>query len=476
MIDRGAILTVLLLLASMLGGGCGSSQSEKTESEAVTDSVSADSVEIHYLPDTLRVGTLYSPTSYFMYRETEMGYDYDLVKRLGTDKNMAIDLVIANNLSQAIEMLDSGKIDLLAYEVPVTAEYLEHVVHCGLENVTHQVLVQPKSKEGKGVTDVTQLVGREVYVENDSKYYHRLLNLNDEIGGGIIIKPVERDTLITEDLIAMVSEGEIPLTVVDNDIASLNKSYYPDIDVSLEISFPQRSAWAVSKSRKWLADSITDWAQQEAPRRQRADLLKRYFERSKQEGELPAFFVLDFKGGRMSPFDDLFRRYARKLGWDWKLLSSVGYVESHYDSTQVSWAGARGMMQLMPATAKAFGLEADRITENEASVATAVKVFQSLDKSLSQYVRDPKERIKFVLAAYNSGLAHILDAIAIAKKIGHPADVWDGSVAEALMLKSNPEYYNDPVCRYGYFRGRQTYDYVKKVMACYEKATKQIHR
>lgn len=470
------ILALVALAVSMMAGGCGSSQAEKSDDIAADTAALRDSVETHPLPDTLHVGTLYSPTSYFMYRETEMGYDYDLVKRLGADKNMVIDLKIANNLAQAVEMLDSGKIDLLAYEVPVTAEYLEHVVHCGIENVTHQVLVQPKSRDGKNVTDVTQLVGREVYVENDSKYYHRLLNLNDELGGGIIIKPVERDTLITEDLIAMVSEGEIPLTVVDNDIAALNKSYYPDIDVSLEISFPQRSAWAVSKSQKWLADTISEWAGQEVPRRQRANLLKRYFERSKQEGGSQTFFVLDFKGGKMSPFDDLFRRYARKLGWDWKLLSSVGYVESHYDSTQVSWAGAKGMMQLMPATAKAFGLDENKITENEASVATAVKVFQSLDKSLSKYVPNPKERIKFVLAAYNSGLAHILDAIAIAKKIGHPADVWDGSVAEALMLKSNPEYYNDPVCRYGYFRGRQTYDYVKKVMACYEKATKQIHR
>ena len=78
------------------------------------------------------------------------------------------------------------------------------------------------------------------------------------------------------------------------------------------------------------------------------------------------------------------------------------------------------------------------------------------------------------MAAYNSGLAHILDAIVIAKKTGRKADIWDGNVAEALLLKSNPEYYNDPDCRYGYFRGRQTYEYVKTVMACYDKAKKQI--
>ena len=152
----------------------------------------------------------------------------------------------------------------------------------------------------------------------------------------------------------------------------------------------------------------------------------------------------------------------------------MGYAESRYDSTQVSWAGARGIMQLMPATARAFGLSADRMANNNDNISTAVKVIASLDRSLRRHVSDPHERVKFIIAAYNSGLAHVLDAIAIAKKVGYRSDVWDGAVAEALMMKSNPEYYNDPVCRYGYFRGRQTYDYVKTVMACFDKARKQI--
>ena len=230
----------------------------------------------------------------------------------------------------------------------------------------------------------------------------------------------------------------------------------------------------MARDEAWLADTINAWAAQEAPRRERATLLKRYYERSKQSGS--DVYVLDFSKGRMSPYDNLFRRYAPQLGWDWRLLSAIGYAESRYDSTQVSWAGAGGLMQLMPATARAFGVPDGRMAENDVSVATAVKVLKSLDSSLKKEVGDPQERLKFILAAYNSGLAHILDAIAIARKLGMKSDVWDGNVAEALLLKSNPEYYNDPVCRYGYFRGRQTFDYVRTVMACYNKAKKQIPR
>ncbi len=426
------------------------------------------------LPDTLRVVTLYSPTSYFIYRDSEMGYDYDLVKRLASDKKMTLDLTVAQSLSRAVELLDSGKVDLIAYEVPVTAEYLKRVVPCGVENVTHQVLVQPGKSRQPVLDDVTQLVGREVYVEKDSKYYHRMLNLNEELGGGIIVKPVERDTLITEDLIAMVKSGEIPLTVVDSDIASLNQTYYPDLDVSLPVSFPQRSAWAVARGNRWLADSINAWARQEAPKRQRNTLLKRYFEQSKKS-EIPEKLDIDFTKGHMSPYDDLFRRNAEKIGWDWRLLSAVGYVESHYNPSAVSWAGARGIMQLMPATARGLGLDSENIADNEANVAAAVKLLGQLDGSFKKLVKNPDERIKFILASYNAGLGHIFDAIAIARHQGLSPDVWDGNVAEAMTLKSNPEIYNDPIlCKHGYFRWRETYEYVHKVMSCYTEAKKHV--
>ncbi|MCM1483271.1 MAG: transporter substrate-binding domain-containing protein [Muribaculaceae bacterium] len=467
--DRAILISAILLLAAIHCACSGSGAA----SAASADSIAADTMR-HPLPDTLRVGTLYSPTSYFIYRETLMGYDYDLVSHLTAEKGMVLDLHVIPNLASAVEQLDSGAIDLIAYEVPVTAEYRNRVVPCGVETITHQVLVQPKKNGEEPIRDVTQLVGREVYVEKDSRYHHRLINLNEELGGGITIKPIDRDTLITEDLIAMVSRGEIPLTIVDSDIARINKTYYNDLDITLEVSFPQRSAWGVAPGREWLADSINAWTRQENPRREQAELLKRYFEYSKSE-PAPALTV-DFSHGRISPFDALFRRHAATIGWDWRLLAAQGYTESHFDSTQVSWAGARGVMQLMPSTARANGLSQDRITNNNLNIATAVKVIASLERTFAPKVKDSEERKKFVIAAYNSGAAHILDAIALAAKYGMNPQKWDGSVAEALLMKSKPEYYNDPVCRYGYFRGRQTYDYVRRVYDFYSRAKSKIPR
>ena len=462
---KRGIFSVLaaLSLTSMLFS-CGGN-SDKTASDNQSD-------ETHKFPDTLRVATLYSPEAYFIYRGQEMGYDFELVTALAADNDMILKMEIAPSLSRAVEMLDSGYVDLIAYEVPVTAEYKDRVVPCGPENITTQVLVQPKKGETELITDVTDLVGKDVYVESESKYEARIRNLNQEVGGGINIHTVDRDTLITEDLIAMVSEGKIPLTVVDSDIARINKTYYSDLDITLPLSFEQRSSWAVAPDKAWLGDSINAWLNSENPRQEQAQLLKRYFELSKNDPNSKYYAA---NGVGVSPFDHLFKRYAEDYDWDWKLLASQAYVESKFDSTAVSWAGARGMMQIMPRTAKGYGQTAKSVMKNDVAVETALKLLNDLDKQLTPKVPDENERKKFVLAAYNSGLGHVNDAINLAKKYGLNPQKWDGNVAKAILWKSNPKYYKDPVVRFGYSRGRETYDYVNRIYAFYNRAkTKAI--
>ena len=423
------------------------------------------------LPDTLRVATLYGPSSYFVFRDEKMGYDYHLVNRLGRDKGMVIDLTVAYSLSSMMEMLDYGLVDLIAYEVPVTAEYQTIAIACGPENSTKQVLVQPKGHNI--ITDVTELSGKDVYVEKDSRYQFRLQNLNEEIGGGINIHPIDRDTISGEDLIKMVSSGDIPLTVVDSDVAQLNQTYYRNLDITLPVSFPQRTRWAVSKTNSWLADTINAWIHEAEPRKASEALFRRYFELSKQAGRRT--FKLDLSTGHISEYDKLFRQYADSIGWDWRILAMQGYVESRFDTTAVSWAGARGIMQIMPPTARANGLDVSLITNPEANLATAVKILSHDEKVLRNYVADDKERLKFTLAAYNSGLGHVFDAISIARNTGKDPQTWDGNVADALLLKSEPDIYNNKdICKHGYFRGRQTTEYVTSILQLYDEALAKI--
>lgn len=453
----------LHILAVILAGICLISAGCRRHSSAAEEN--------HALPDTLRVGTLYSPASYFTYRDEEMGFDYSLARQFAEDKGLVLDLKIAPSMSKLIEMLDSGTIDLAAYEIPVTAEF-KNVIPTGPESSTTQVLVQPKrSNPDSLITDVTRLIGKDIYVEANSKYLYRLENLNDELGGGINIHTVDLDTLITEDLIDMVANGEIPLTVVDSDIARINQTYYKSLDITMPLSFPQRAAWGVSPRKAWLGDSISSWLNLDKSRRGMDELLRRYFELSKTEDD---FYAVDFSKGRISPYDGLFRKYAEKIGWDWRLLAAQGYTESHFNPNATSWAGARGIMQIMPSVARGLGLGMDRITDPEANIAAAVKLIGRLDKALEKRIPDSDERRKFIIASYNSGHAHIYDAIELAKQTGKNPQVWDNNVADALMLKSNPRYFNAPGVRYGYFRGRQTTTYVREVYRFYERAKKAV--
>lgn len=453
------ILT-LLALGAILAAAC----SHRSESRGSTTAPESTT------PDTLRAATLYGPTSYFNYRGQEMGFDYENVKRFAEEEGMVLDLRVAPTLQALLKMVNDGEVDLAAYPVPSIEEYNNLVRHCGHKEVTWQVLVQPAGKEH--ISDVTQLVGKTVYVEKDSKYHFRLQNLNQELGGGIDIVPISRDSLITEDLIEMVDHGEIPLTVVDSDIAELNKSYYPRLDIGMKLSLDQYSSWAVRNDCDSLAERLDRWEKNSGNSETLRSVYKKYFEISKLPtpyGDVASDLGINLrKGGHISPYDNLFRRHASEAGFDWRLLAAIGFNESRFDNNVVSWAGARGMMQLMPATARSFGIDPEALTNPDACILAAARLLRKLDNDLAEYVADPEERIKFVVASYNSGPGHIYDAMALASKYGLKPDVWLGNVSEAALMKSRPQYYNDPVVKNGYFRGRETTEFVERVMSVYD--------
>ncbi|MBR1476065.1 MAG: transglycosylase SLT domain-containing protein [Muribaculaceae bacterium] len=440
-----ALLACLGLLGTLVGpSGCGQVE------------------EKHPLPTTLTVGTLYSPTSFFMLRGDTLGYDYDRITDFARAKGIKLRFKVAPNMNALMQLLEQDSVQVLAYEIPMTAEYKARALHCGAVNETYQVLVQPTGDSL--LTDVTQLVGKEIWVERGSKYESRLRNLNNETGGGIVIRYVEGDTLMPDDLIEMVSRHELPLTVVDSDIAMLNHTYYDNIDIGLTISFAQRSSWAVSNRNPWLADSINAWAQSLGARTYSKNALRRYFEISRSA--MP-HDTIDLHPatppGCISPYDSLFRVYSRQVGWDWRLLAAVSYTESAFDRTVVSWAGARGIMQLMPNTAKAYGLDMDQITDPELNIRAAVACIGDLQRMFKPLVADTTERVKFILASYNAGAGHVIDAMELARKYEKEPEVWDGNVEETILWKQNPQFYNDSVCRFGYFRGKQTVAYVAHV-------------
>ncbi|MCY6345982.1 MULTISPECIES: transglycosylase SLT domain-containing protein [unclassified Bacteroides] len=435
----------------------------------VTEDTSAHDLEQIKDSGELVVLTLYSSTSYFIYRGQDMGFQYELSEQFAKNLGVKLRIEVAKNVPELIRKLLNGEGDLIAYNIPITKELKDSLIYCGEEVITHQVIVQRNTGKIKPLKDVTELIGKDIYVK-PGKYYERLVNLNKELGGGIHIHKVTNDSITAEDLITQVAQGKIPYTVADNDVAKLNATYYPNLNTGLSISFDQRAAWAVRKDCPQLAEAANKWHKENMTSPAYTASMKRYFEISKAMPHSP---ILSLKEGKISHYDNLFKKYAKEIGWDWRLLASLAYTESNFDTTAVSWAGAKGLMQLMPATARAMGVPPGKEQNPEESIKAAVKYIAATDRSLS-IVPDKQERIKFILASYNAGLGHIFDAIALADKYGKNKTVWTDNVENYILLKSNEEYFTDPVCKNGYFRGIETYNFVRDINSRYESYKKKI--
>jgi len=408
----------------------------------------------------LVVLTLNSSTFYFDYRGEPMGFQYELADQFARSLGVKLKVEVARNTDDMVHKLLNGEGDLIAYNLPVTKEFKDSVEFCGEDIITHQVLVQRTGRKDKPLKNVTELIGKEVYVK-PGKYLDRLINLDKELGGGILIHEVTNDSITTEELIMQVSNGDIDYAICDNDLAKLNKTYYPNLNIDLAVSFDQRASWAVRKTSPLLGEAATKWHQENMTSPAYQASSKRYFEISKQT---PHGSILSIKDGKISHFDHLFKKYAKEIDWDWRLLASLAYTESNFDTTAVSWAGAKGLMQLMPRTARAMGVPAGMEQNPEESIKAAVKYIAATSRSFNG-IQDPNERVKFILAAYNAGIGHVLDAMALAEKYGKNKYVWNNNVEDYILLKSNEEYFNDPVCKNGYFRGVETYNFVKEILA-----------
>ena len=404
--------------------------------------------------------TLNSSISYFDYRGEPMGFQYELAKHFAQSLGLKLQMKTARNMEDLVHMLLRGEGDLIAYPLPITKEFKDSVDFCGEDIITHQVLVQRNgNKKQKALTNVTELIGKDVYAK-PGKHLDRLINLDKELGGGIRIHEVTNDSITNEDLMMQVANGTIDYTLSDNDLARLNKTYYPNLNTNLAVSFDQRASWAVRKTSPLLSEAADRWHKENMTSPAYKASAKKYFEMSKR---LPHGPILSIKDGKISHFDHLFKKYAPEVGWDWRVIASLAYNESNFDTTAVSWVGAKGLMQLMPRTARAMGIPEGKEQNPEESVKAATKYLAQLARSFNK-VTNPEEKMKFVLGAYNAGIGHVFDAMALAEKYGKNKYIWDENVASFILLKSNEEYFNDPVCKNGYFRGRETYNFVKDIL------------
>ena len=165
--------------------------------------------------------------------------------------------------------------------------------------------------------------------------------------------------------------------------------------------------------------------------------------------------------GVISHYDSYFKLYGRQIGWDWRLLAAQCYQESTFDPQARSWAGAQGLMQIMPSTADHLGLSREHLYNPERNIEAATRYIRELETSFRD-IPDRTERQNMVLASYNGGAHHIRDAMRLCSRDGRNPHHW-ADVCQYVLRLSDPRYYQDTLVHHGYMRGQETADYVNRI-------------
>ncbi|RMG82081.1 MAG: lytic transglycosylase F, partial [Bacteroidetes bacterium] len=349
-----------------------------------------------------------SSTSYFVYKGRPMGFEYELLKRFADHIGVQLEIITVENIDEFFEYLNKGIGDVIAANLTITKERSRLANFTNYHMVTRQVLVQrlpenwqklPTYKiEKMLIRNPLDLAGKTIVVRKNSSFVKRLKNLSDEIGADILIKEVEDYT--TEELIQKVSAGEIDYTVADENVALINKTYYQNIDVKTAISFPQKIAWATRKNSPQLTKAINAWLSEMKKNPEYYAIYQKYFRLQKAQRTRVYSEYSSLRGNRISEYDPLIKKAAQELEWDWRLLASLIYQESKFDPNAVSWTGAVGLMQVLPETAKQFGIY-DTLVNPVANIKAGKEYLKYLNKLWSEKIADKEERIKFILASFN---------------------------------------------------------------------------
>lgn len=332
-----------------------------------------------------------------------------------------------------------------------------------VENVSHGSIATMQDIMESGELIVLTLTGPDTYYDYRGHglgvQYMMCESFAETLGLTTRVE-VCADTL---DLIKKLSQGygdiiavPLPKDKFKNKQLCYCGAYMPDT-----IHKNKTLQWVVHKDNKALADSLNKWFRADMPKRmlQREDFL--LAQAIIHSAAWLASSPTTLRASRSS-YNALFQRYAPAAGIPWQLMARQCQQESGFDPGAHSWAGACGLMQLMPSTAARFGLSVTEIYDPEKNIATSARIMGSLMREFSD-IPSASERLCFALAAYNAGSGHIRDAMALAREDGREARSW--SVVSSYVLRlMQPEYYQRPVVRYGYMRGAETVGYVRAIL------------
>ncbi len=362
-------------------------------------------------------------------------------------------LAVPVSRDRLISSLVEGRADLAAASLTITPERLEQVdfSEAAARDVKEVVVTGPRSPRITGLAD---LAGQSVMVRRSSSYWESLQDVSDRLVERglepIDLEPVS-EILEDEDLLHMVEAGLIPITVVDDFQAELWTQVLDDLIVHSDypVAVGGDVAWAIRPTATGLKEVVDRFVAGHGQGTLFGNvLINRYL----KDAEYLSDIQETESRKRFDSVLPIFREYAGRYGFDYLMVTAQGYQESRLDQSLKSRAGAIGIMQLLPSTARdpAVGIEdIDRIENN---IHAGVRYLRHLaDTYFNEAEISDEDRVLFSFAGYNAGPTRIRQMRVRASDMGLDPNVWFGNVEIATA---------DAV-------GREPVDYVRQIFKYY---------
>ena len=403
----------------------------------------------------LRVLTRNNAATYFLWRGELMGFEYELARHFAKQQGLRIEMVVPPSREDLITWLEEGKGDVIAASLTINEQRKQQgIAFSSAYNSVSEVLVTRASEPG--LEKVEDLAGRTVVVRRSSSYWDSLESLRKS---GIDVKlQAAPEDMETEEIIQKVAEGSYDLTVADSNILDIELTWRDDIRAAFPLGDPVDYGWAVRAEDKQLLGAINSYFKKEYRGLFYNITYQKYFKNPREIRTHVQQRVDGVEAGALSPYDDLVRKYADKYNFDWRLVTSQMYQESRFDPDAKSWAGALGLLQVLPRTAKEFGYQ--KLREPEQGLQAGLHYLDWLKDRFEDDL-SVQDRMWFALASYNAGVGHVRDARRLAKKMGWDSNHWFNNVERAMLLLSKRKYAKQS--RHGYVRGREPVKYVREI-------------
>lgn len=458
--------TVFLFLVSFILVACSKPQKEEpvTEPELLNTTVEVpvnrDWAEIKR-GGVLRMITSYSSGAYFLYRGIQVGFEYELVREFAKQNDLALEVIIPGENENPYDLLNSGVGDVIAESYTITDEREEIVKFTRPYNLVNQVIVV---SEGLGVEpeSISELEGIPISIKRNSSYYKTLISLREQ-GFNIEINLVP-DEMDTESLLFQVANGTYVATVADDNIFYASNKYMRGLVKGPMISDRDEIAWAIRKNASDLESKFNRFLYQHfkyddqgVPRRSAFlnVLRKKYYEGSTQIAD---YFSPEYNSKQydsISPYDSLIQKAANTFNLDWVMLTAIAAQESKFDPYSESWAGAVGIMQVLPRFSE---VSKDSLYVPELNIMEGARI---IAEHLDHYAYlDSTNQWNLALATYNAGMGHLADARRLAIDQNKNPNDWE-NVSDALLKLMQRKYYQN--ARYGFCRGIETVRYVNEI-------------